>query len=46
MDITVISDKKLDEFFPINQFLIQGFANPTRFDRACVGGSILRYYIR
>ena len=32
MSITMISETKLDESFPINQFLIQGFRNLIRFE--------------
>ena len=43
MDIIMISEKKLDEYFPINPFLIKGYVNTIRFDRTCHGGSIVPF---
>ena len=42
-DIIMISEITLEESFPINQFLIQVFTNPVRFDRACHAGGFLFY---
>ena len=39
----MFSETKLDESFPINHFLIQGFANLIKFDRTCRGSGILLY---
>ena len=44
-DILMISETKLDETFPVAQFLLQGFCMPSRFDcNRNVGGIML--YIR
>ena len=43
VDILVISETKLDESFPTNQFLIDGFKKPFRCDRNSNGGGILVY---
>ena len=43
IDIIVISETKLDESFPTNQFIIQGFSKPYRYNRNCFGGGILIY---
>ena len=32
LDILIISETKLDESFPVSQFLIPGFENPFRLD--------------
>ena len=39
----MISEKKLDEYFPNNPFLIKGYVNTIRFDRTCHGGSIVPF---
>ena len=39
----MISETKLDESFPIGQFLIDGYTVPFRFDRNGNGGGILLY---
>ena len=39
----MISETKLDSTFPSNQFTIEGYAAPIRFDRNCRGGGILLY---
>ena len=33
IDILMISETKLDESFPVGQFLIDGYSVPFRFDR-------------
>ena len=38
LDILMISETKLDESFPVSQFLIPGFDNPIRLDRSSSGG--------
>ena len=43
IDILMISETKLDESFPVGQFLIAGYSVPFRFDRNGNGGGILLY---
>ena len=43
IDILMVSETKLDESFPIGQFLISGFSTPFRLDRNSNGGGILMY---
>ena len=43
IDILIISETKLDPFFPTGQFHIHGFSEPYRFDRNSSGGGILLY---
>ena len=43
IDIFLISETKLDDFFPTAQFLIKGFSAPYRFDRDSKGGGLLLY---
>ena len=39
----MISETKLDESFPVSQFLIPGFKNPICLDRSSSGGGIMSY---
>ena len=39
----MISETKLDPYFPTGQFRIHGFSEPYRFDRNGNGGGILLY---
>ena len=39
----MVSETKLDDSFPVGQFLIDGFQQPFRFDRNKNGGGILLY---
>ena len=39
----VISETKLDESFPVNQFRIPGFTTPFRGDRKVHGGGIMAF---
>ena len=39
----MISETKLDELFPVSQFLIPGFENPICLDQSCSGGGIMLY---
>ena len=39
----MISETKLDDSFPTDQFLIKGFSAPNRFDRNSKGGGLLLY---
>ena len=43
IDILVLSETKIDESFPSNQFLIDSFSPPFRKDRDSQGGGILIY---
>ena len=43
LDMLMISETKLDESFPVSQFLIPGFENPIRLDRSSSGGGIMLY---
>ena len=43
VDILMVSETKLDDSFPVGQFLIDGFQQPFRFDRNKNGGGILLY---
>ena len=43
VDILEISETKLDESFPINQFILEDFSIPFRADRNTLGGGILVY---
>ena len=39
-DILVLVETKLDESFPENQFIIEGYTKPYRLDRNCNGGGV------
>ena len=39
----LVSETKLDDFFPMTQFLLDGFSKPYRLDRCSNDGGILRY---
>ena len=41
VDILVLTETKLDNFFPTNQFLIEGYSKPFRSDRNRNGGGLL-----
>ena len=43
IDILMISETKIDESFPLSQFMIDGFSIPYRCDRNA-GGGILVYF--
>ena len=43
LDILMISETKLDSTFPSNQFTIEGYAAPIRFDRNSRRGGIILY---
>ena len=43
IDILVITQTKTDSTFPLNQFSIQGYLKPYRFDRNRNGGSVFLY---
>ena len=43
IDIFMLSESKLNDRFPLSQFLIDGFHAPLRFDRDENGGGIMLY---
>ena len=43
VDVIMISETKIDDSFPVGQFLIEGFCTPYRLDRNSKGGGILLY---
>ena len=43
IDISMITETKLDDSFPVSQFEIDGFSTPFRLDRNKNGGDILLY---
>ena len=43
LDILLISETKIDESFPLVQFLLDGFSKPYRLDQCTNGGEILLY---
>ena len=45
VDISMLSETKLESTFPSTQFLINGFSIPHRFDRNSKGCGILLFYI-
>ena len=45
VDILMISEKNIDESFPLGQFKINGFSAPFRLDRSSNGGGIMLFEI-
>ena len=43
LDILIITESKLDDTFPVNQFIIDGFSPPFRADRNKNGGGVIIY---
>ena len=43
VDISVITETKLDETFPLGQFYVEGFTMPYRLDRSRYGGGVINY---
>ena len=43
LDILVLTESKLDDSFPIAQFIIEGYSPPFRLDRNGNGGGVLIY---
>ena len=43
VDVLMISETKIDDSFPVGQFLIEGLCTPYRLDRNSKGGGILLY---
>ena len=40
-DVLILSETKLDESFPTEQFRMKDFAKPFRLNKSCNGGDIL-----
>ena len=45
VDILMISEKNIDESFPLGQFKVNGFSAPFRLDRSSNGGGIMLFEI-
>ena len=45
LDIFIVTESKLDDTFPVNQFIIDGFSPPFRADRNKNGGAVIIYVI-
>ena len=43
IDVLMISETKIDDSFPLGNFLIGGFSKPYSLDRDSLGGGILLY---
>ena len=43
LDILIITESKLDETFPVNQFIIEGFSPPFRADHSKYSGGVIIY---
>ena len=43
VDIFTVAETKIDDSFPTEQFSMEGYSNPLRFDRNCQGGGLLIY---
>ena len=43
LDILIITESKLDDSFPTNQFIIEGYSPPFRVDRNKNGGGVIIY---
>ena len=43
VDIIMISEAKIDDTFPQNQFLMEGYSTPFTLDRNAQGGGIIIY---
>ena len=43
IDVSMISETKIDDSFPLENFLIGGFSRPYRLDRDLLGRGILLY---
>ena len=41
IDILLMSETKLDDTFPLNQFILEGFAPPYRLDRTEHGEDLI-----
>ena len=43
IDVFLLSETKIDETFPLEQFLVSGFAKSLRLDRNSRGGDIMLF---
>ena len=43
IDILLISETKLDDTFPLNKFILEGFTPPYRLDRTMHGGGLMLF---
>ena len=43
IDILLISETKLDDTFPLSQFILEGFTPPYKLDRTEHGGSLMLF---
>ena len=43
IDILLISEIKLDDTFPLSQFILEGFTPPYRLDRTELGGGLMLF---
>ena len=43
VDIFMVTEPKLDDFFPVSQFNVEGFSTPFGLDRNKNGGCIILY---
>ena len=43
IDILLISETKLDDTFPLNQFILEGFTPPYSLDRTTHGGGLMLF---
>ena len=43
IDILLISETKLDDTFPLNQFILEGFTPPYSLDRTMHGGGLMLF---
>ena len=43
LDILVVTESKLDESVPDNQFIMDGYSPPFRADRTAIGGGVIIY---
>ena len=44
IDVLQISEKKLDDTFPLKQFILEGFTPPYRIDRTAHGGGLMLFF--
>ena len=44
IDILLISEKKLDDTFPLRKFILEGFTPPYRLDRTEHGGGLMLFF--
>ena len=43
IDVLMVSETKVDDSFPVGNFVIDGFSTPYRLDRDSNGGGIMLY---